>query len=76
MASTSDFTHELSTKDGSSTSDPTSDFTAEESILNSSGCTVNSGSDGINGDQDDMSSEEDDDDEINELFQAVKGKHP
>ena len=55
---------------------PQVDSAAEESILNSSGCTVNSVSDGINGDQDDMSSEEEDDDEINELFQAVTGKHP
>ena len=36
-------------------------------------CT--SGSDGINGDQDE-SSEEDNDDELNEFFQAVTGKHP
>ena len=58
-------------------SDPThelSDSTAEESTLNSSTCTTTSGSDGINGDQDE-SSEEENDDELND-FQAVTGKHP
>lgn len=61
-----------------SISDPThelSDSTAEESTLNSSTCTTTSGSDGINGDQDE-SSEEENDDELNEFFQAVTGKHP
>lgn len=70
----------ITSDDATSTSDAAleiSDINTEDntSVLNSSTCTASSGSDGINGDQDETSDsvEEDDDEEFNDFFQAVTG---
>lgn len=74
-------TNENSTSTSSSASDVSaeleigSDNDAEESFLNSSTCTTNSSSDGINDDNDEVS-EAGEDDELNDFFEAVTGTRP